>query len=48
MVKNDPALDDALLAEIREELHEHFAISHVTIQFEEEDGACASHPSHER
>jgi cobalt-zinc-cadmium efflux system protein len=35
VVKSEPGLDDALLAEIREELHEHFAISHVTIQFEQ-------------
>jgi cobalt-zinc-cadmium efflux system protein len=47
VVKSDPALDDALLAEIREELEEHFAITHATIQLEKEDGACASHRPHE-
>jgi cobalt-zinc-cadmium efflux system protein len=39
VIKKDPGLDDALLATIREELEEHFAITHVTVQFE---GACAS------
>jgi cobalt-zinc-cadmium efflux system protein len=39
VIKNDPALDDELLAKISEELEEHFAISHVTIQLERK---CAS------
>lgn len=43
VVKTDPALDDALLAEIREELEEHFGITHVTIQLESAADACASH-----
>ncbi len=39
VIQNEPSLDDALLAAIREELEEHFAITHVTIQFE---SVCAS------
>ena len=42
VVKKDPALDDALLATIREELEEHYAITHVTIQLEQ---TCAA-PAH--
>ena len=34
VIKSAPDLDDTLLASIREELEEHFAITHVTIQFE--------------
>ncbi len=41
VVKNDPALDDTLLATIREELEEHFAITHVTIQLEQSPEGCA-------
>jgi cobalt-zinc-cadmium efflux system protein len=39
VIKNDPTLDDALLSTIREELEEHFKITHVTIQFEQKCGA---------
>jgi cobalt-zinc-cadmium efflux system protein len=35
VIKSEPDLNDALLAKIREELEEHFRITHVTIQFEE-------------
>jgi cobalt-zinc-cadmium efflux system protein len=43
VVKSDPGLDDALLATIREELEEHFAITHVTIQFEQGGaGGCGA------
>jgi len=38
IVKSDPTLDDAFLAGIREELEEHFGITHVTIQCEQ--GPC--------
>jgi cobalt-zinc-cadmium efflux system protein len=34
LVKPDGSLDDQLLAEIAEELQEHFAIQHTTLQFE--------------
>jgi len=34
LVKPDGNLDDELLTEIAEELHEHFAIQHSTLQFE--------------
>ena len=34
VIKSDPDLDDALLATIREELEEHFSITHATIQLE--------------
>jgi cobalt-zinc-cadmium efflux system protein len=34
LVKRTPALDDALLAQIREELFHHYGIGHATIQFE--------------
>jgi cobalt-zinc-cadmium efflux system protein len=39
VIKNDPTLDDALLSTIREELEEHFKITHVTIQFEQKCGS---------
>ena len=39
VVKDDPALDDALLHTIREELDEHFRITHVTIQLEQKCGS---------
>jgi cobalt-zinc-cadmium efflux system protein len=38
IVKSEPTLDDSLLASIREELEEHFEITHVTIQFERSTG----------
>lgn len=34
VIQNDPSIDDALLSTIRGELHEHFNITHVTIQLE--------------
>jgi cobalt-zinc-cadmium efflux system protein len=34
LVKRTPALDDALLARIREDLFHNFRIGHATIQFE--------------
>jgi cobalt-zinc-cadmium efflux system protein len=40
VVKSEPGLDDALLSSIREELHEHFNITHVTIQLEQKCGAA--------
>jgi len=43
VVQDDPSLDDALLAEIREELEEHFSITHVTIQLERVCGAAEPH-----
>ncbi len=46
VVKTEPGLDDALLATIREELAEHFAITHVTIQFEESGAAACGHADH--
>ncbi|MGN6507528.1 MAG: cation diffusion facilitator family transporter [Tepidisphaeraceae bacterium] len=39
LVKPDATLDDALLARIRRELHDRFAIEHTTIQFELGDDA---------
>ncbi len=38
VIQRNPSLDDALLATIREELEEHFGITHVTIQLERECG----------
>jgi cobalt-zinc-cadmium efflux system protein len=38
VVKTEPTVDDAFLATIREELEEHFEITHVTIQCEQ--GPC--------
>jgi len=43
VVKSGPDLDDALLATIREELEEHFAITHVTIQLEEAGAVACGH-----
>jgi len=43
VVKSGPSLDDALLATIREELEEHFAITHVTIQLEEAGAVACGH-----
>lgn len=41
VVKKDPANHDQFLAELREELEEHFAIAHVTIQVEtRSEDAC--------
>ena len=42
LVKPDPAGDDALLTRLREGLHEHHEIGHVTIQWERDaaDPAC--------
>jgi cobalt-zinc-cadmium efflux system protein len=37
LVKPDPQLDDTLLAQISEELHERFGIGHTTIQWERGD-----------
>ncbi|MGN6628192.1 MAG: cation diffusion facilitator family transporter [Tepidisphaeraceae bacterium] len=39
LVKPDATLDDALLARIRRDLHDRFAIEHTTIQFELGDDA---------
>ncbi|MGH8046142.1 MAG: cation diffusion facilitator family transporter [Chthoniobacterales bacterium] len=38
VIKSDPTLDDELLSTIREELEEHFKITHVTIQLEQKCG----------
>jgi cobalt-zinc-cadmium efflux system protein len=47
LVKPDPQLDDALLAQINEELHERFGIVHATIQWERggEGSACRFAPA---
>ncbi len=39
LVKPDAQIDDEMLARIREELHEHFGIEHITIQLER-GGPC--------
>ena len=41
LVKPDAAIDDALLARIKKDLHEKFSINHTTVQFEIGD---AEHP----
>jgi cobalt-zinc-cadmium efflux system protein len=48
LVKPDGALDDNLLACIQRDLHERFAIEHMTIQLEsgDEDCSCAQEPPH--
>jgi cobalt-zinc-cadmium efflux system protein len=47
VVKSGPGLDDALLATIREELAEHFSITHVTIQLEEAGAVACGHAGRE-
>ena len=45
LVRPAAALDDGLLAQLRRELHERFAIAHATIQVETGD-PCPQSPSH--
>jgi cobalt-zinc-cadmium efflux system protein len=48
LIKPDGEIDDALLCQIKEQLHSRFAISHVTIQCECGDTAypCEQEPEH--
>lgn len=48
IVKPDARVDDALLVEIKREMHKRFNIGHITIQFETGDAAhpCAQEPEH--
>ena len=48
LIKPDGVIDDALLCQIKEELHARFFINHVTIQCEAGDAAypCAQEPEH--
>jgi cobalt-zinc-cadmium efflux system protein len=46
LVKRDPAIDDALLARIREDLRHRFSIAHPTIQFEASRETCRDEPGH--
>jgi cobalt-zinc-cadmium efflux system protein len=47
LVQKDPQINDALLAEIREDLHHRFGIGHATIQCETSPGACREGHDHE-
>lgn len=46
LVKKDPMIDDALLARIKDDLHDRFEIVHPTIQFETSTKACEEGHDH--
>jgi cobalt-zinc-cadmium efflux system protein len=46
LVKPDGRIDDPLLGQIQNDLHERFGIAHMTVQLECGDSACLQESEH--